>query len=436
MKYFLLDRSIVLIENGVTHTVSSDDHRYDLIKEGIQNENFDAVHLALNPPSLVEDGFSINNGLVFYKDQPIPSVLGNKFIGINKNSFEFKSLFNLWYNMKTREIGEDIASDIITKLLNHDAYAVTEDGFYLVYLDNNTDQTESSLNKNNQKCSFHFYNYAKCHNSYAHQFRSKTSFDDIIESSFGFVTKKIKKLAIKNLFVEGNNHICDNFFFYGEAFRDILAKENIVYAIENDLLDTNLGDYSNYVELRTLLKDLTIDKNNNYSQKKALNFIESCNDKEHLVEIGNYYNSVKSEFNIDIQDLNTSNFKEIYDYLLREYARIKDPVFFLNNDRKIDNLSEEEFDRFRIIIPRTNHDLKAWGIELHQCVASYANRVKNKECHIIGIEDKSTKKLVYNIELARKKIMQFTGKRNTKPTSNDRFVVENFLKEKGLIYKE
>lgn len=435
MKYYLLSNSLVVIDNGETHTISSGDRRYEKIKQEIENKNFDQVKNLLQPKNIIGGGFDVCDGLIRFKKQPIPAVLGNKFLELTKDSWEFKSLFNFWYNMTTR-VDSQKASEIISKLVDKKAYAVTEDGFYLVYEDKEADQTNSTLNKKNQAEYFNFYNYAKCPTAYQSYFENKKSIDYILEEIFGFVTKKLKKIALSNLFTEDSNFLNYRFFFYGEAFKNVLAVDNIFFAIENKIIDITLGDISDYKELNKLLQDLSQNKDGTYSQKKIINFLKGCKNKEQIVEIGNYYSAVKNEFKIDIQELKTNNFVDIYEYLQREYQRIEDPVFFLNNDSAIDCLSEVEFENFKILIPQTNHDLKKWGVELHNCLATYAKRVKEKDCQIIGIAKKESDKLLYGVEIARKNIIQFRGKRNCSPTSYEKSVVESFLKKNNLIYNE
>lgn len=437
MKYYLLSNSVIIIDNETSHTISSGDRRYKNIKQAINENDLDKIKNMLQPTNIVGGGFAIQNGLVTYKDQPIPAVLGNRFLELSKDSWEFKSIFNFWFNMKTR-VDTSEASKIINKLLEKNAYAITEDGFYLVYDDKDVDQTKSALNKKNQVEVFQFYNYAQCPTDYYNKFAEKKSIDSILEFYFGFVTKKLKKMALDSMFVEDSNFLNYRFLLYAEAFKDVLVRDNMFFAIEQKLINVDFGDVDNYRELNVLLKDLSINKEGQYSQKKVLNFLQSCleEDKEKLTEIGNYYTAVKSEFNFNIQDLKTNNFIDIYQYLSREYSRIQDPVFFLNNDAIIDNLSEEEFDMFKVVVPRTNHDLKAWGLELHHCVGSYASNVKSKECQIIGIANRSSNKLLYTIEIRRKTIVQFKGKRNCSPSVYHNEKIQDFLKLNEVIYKE
>ena len=437
MKYYLLDNSIVVFVDSNVHTISNNDYRFEQVKSAIASGNFDVVSSLIDPNyNLKKDGFIVANGVVFYQDNAIPTILGNRFIELKQDSFEFRSIFNFWFNMKTR-VDDNTAAEIISELVRRDAYAVTEDGFYLMYNNRDIDQTKNVLNKRNQNEVFHFYNYATCPSRYFTMFADKKSFSTVIEELFGFCTKKLRTLAVQKVFCNKDNFFNYKFFFYGEAFKDILATDNIVYAIENDLLDTSLGDIDNYQDLRMFLKDYAIEKNGDYSQKKILNFLESVENKNQLTEIGAYYVAVKSQFNIDIQSMNfVNNCDTIHAHLHREYQRIQNPNFMLNNDAEIEALDGVEFDNFRIMVPKTNHELIEWGSIMHHCVGGYGDGVKKKDRQIIAIMDKVTNTMLYTADIRRKTLQQLLGVRNSQPSTGDNQAIIQFFKDKNLIYKE
>jgi hypothetical protein len=439
MKYYLLNNSIVVFVDNNVHTISNNDYRFEQVKAAIAGNNLDFVRSLIDPNySLNKDGFIVRNGIVFYQDSPIPTVLGNRFMGMSQDSFEFRSIFNFWFNMKTR-VDDAAASNIIDELVHRNAYAVTEDGFYLLYNNKEIDQTNSALNKRNQDEVFHFYNYATCPAKYFTMFDAQRSLSSVLEEVFGFCTKKLRNLAVQNVFGNKDNFFNYKWLFYGEAFKDILATDNILYAIEHNLLDTKLGDIDNYQDLRVFLKDYSVEKNGTYSQRKIINFLESVTDKHHLVEIGTFYTAVKHQFNIDIQGLNfVNNCETIHAYLQREYGRIQNPIFMLNNDPEIEALDEVEFANFRIMVPKTNHDLIAWGGIMHHCVGGkdYAEGVKKKDRQIISINDKTTNEMLYTLDIRRKSLVQCLGKFNKAPSTEDRNIIVEFLRDKNLIYKE
>jgi hypothetical protein len=73
---------------------------------------------------------------------------------------------------------------------------------------------------------------------------------------------------------------------------------------------------------------------------------------------------------------------------------------------------------------------------MSHCVGTYGEYVKKKERQIIGVVDKNTNEMVYTIDIRKKKIVQFLGKRNSQPESFDHELVTKFLQDKSLIYKE
>ena len=103
MKYFILSNSAVICVDDKTYTISNNDYRYKKVKNCLLDGNFEKVKEIVQPNVGVRSkDFSINNGMVYYKDSAIPTVLGNQFLEFSENSWEFKSIFNFWYNMKTR----------------------------------------------------------------------------------------------------------------------------------------------------------------------------------------------------------------------------------------------------------------------------------------------------------------------------------------------
>jgi hypothetical protein len=162
----------------------------------LTHQDFDSVKDAIDPTkNLNKDGFLVKDGLVYFKEEPIPSILGNQFLQFKESNWVFKSLLNFWFNLKTR-VDDETASQMINALVEHGAYPITEDGFYLVYRNTATDQTQSILNKRNQKTgSINFYNVANVPQDYSAFFQEKKSLDDILTSVFGFNAKKLKNIA-------------------------------------------------------------------------------------------------------------------------------------------------------------------------------------------------------------------------------------------------
>ena len=115
MKYFLLSNSVVITIADKTYTVSVDDYRFDKIKSCIELGDLDSVQEIVEPNNhLNKKGLAVEDGLVMFKGEAIPSVLGDKFKNCEQDSFDFKSSFNFWFNMKTR-VNEEVASELINE---------------------------------------------------------------------------------------------------------------------------------------------------------------------------------------------------------------------------------------------------------------------------------------------------------------------------------
>ena len=441
MKYYLLSNSIVINASGHTYTISNNDYRYDKIKQYLNEGKFDLVADAINPTkNLNKDGFTVVDGLVHYGKEPIPSVLGNQFLLFKETSWVFKSLFNFWYNLKNR-VDDDAASEMIRALIDNGAYPVTEDGFYLIYSNNNSDQTNSVLNKKNQSDShIHFYNIANCPEKYFTDFSNRKNLDEVLEGVFGFSAKKLKKLALQNIFKPDNNFLDYRFFFFGETFKDVLHVDNLYEVIEKNIFNVDFGDITGYKGLNAFIKDYTREKDGSYNQKKILNFLKSSTRQAAFIEIGDQYPRLKEVINLDVQQVGlVNNADEILIYLNKETAKLKDPEFDLKikeNFPDFWSLNEHEVDDMRLLMPNTNYDLKEWTNIMQNCIHGYADNVLKATTMVFAVMDKNTNEMIYNVEVARKNIVQFKARGNNEPKKADMKKICRLLADRGLLFKE
>jgi len=441
MKYYLLSNSIVINTSGQTYTISNNDYRYDKIKTYLNEGKFELVADAINPTkNLNKDGFTVIDGLVHYGKDPIPSILGNQFLLFKETSWVFKSLFNFWYNLKNR-VDDHAASEMIQALIENSAYPVTEDGFYLIYSNNNSDQTNSVLNKKNQSDShIHFYNIANCPEKYFTAFSNRKNLDEVLESVFGFSAKKLKKLALQNIFKPDNNFLDYRFFFFGEAFKDALHADNLYEVIEKNIFNVDFGDIAGYGGLNSFIKDYTREKDGSYNQKKILNFLKSSTRQAAFIEIGDQYPRLKETINLDVQQVGlVNNADEILNYLNKETAKLQDPEFDLKikeNFPDFWSLNEHEVDDMRLLMPNTNYDLKEWTNIMQNCIHGYADNVLKAKTVVFAIMDKNTNEMIYNVEVARKNIVQFKARGNNEPKKADMKKICSLLADRGLLFKE
>lgn len=443
MKYYSLNNSIVIQDGSEVRVVSKDDYRYQRIKEALANKDFEKVRESIDPTrNLDKEGFIVKDGLVYHSGSPIPSVLGNQFLAFKSNNWVFKSLFNFWFNLKNR-VDDNTASEMINALIDFGAYPLTEDGFYLVYRNSATDQTRSILNKKRQENGgIHFYNIASCPQEYSQFFVERKSLDDILTSTFGFTAKKLKKFAIQNLFNENENFLNFKFFLVGEAFKDVLHPDNLYEVIEKNLFANAHADVDSHRKFNSFIKDYTVEKNGSYNQKKILHLLSTVEgpNRDILLNIASMYVQLKDKINLDLRNIELVNNAEvIFKYLEKEYKKLKDPEIDLKvatNFPEFHQLHDVEVGRFRFFMPKTNYDLREWTNIMQNCIHSYHGRVLDKSCIVFALMDKNSNEMVYNVEIARKSVVQFNGRGNRPAKQEDKREVCQFLKEQGLIFKE
>ena len=329
---------------------------------------------------------------------------------------------------------------MINALIEYRAYPVTEDGMYLVYSNANADQTLSVLNKKNRSDShIHFYNIANCPEKYLREFDGRKSLDDILKDVFGFCAKKLKKLAVQNIFNSEDNFFDYRFLFIGEAFKDVLYPDNLYEVIEQNIFPAT-GNITSYSGFNAFIKDYSKEKNGAYNQKKVFNFLKSCKSPEVFTDIGDMYPRLKEAINLDIQQVGLVNDAEvIVNYLSEEFGKLSDPEFSLkvsDNFPDFHALNDVEVDNLRFLMPNTNYDLKEWTNIMQNCIHSYANNVLAARTMVFALMDKDTNEMVYNVEISRKTIIQFKSRGNNEANKNDKRKICNFLKEKGLLFKE
>ena len=101
------------------------------------------------------------------------------------------------------------------------------------------------------------------------------------------------------------------------------------------------------------------------------------------------------------------------------------------------NLQDEVIENeFRILVPFTNYDLIEWSNIMQNCIGSYGNQVLNKESQIFAIMDNKTNEMLYNIEIQKRTIRQFSTRANKPSKKTDRSKILRFLMSKNIIIKE
>ena len=442
IKYYVLDQSIVLKIGGKTHTISSSDYRYDAIKTKIKEGDLSEVASLIDPTfHLNNPDFEVRDGVVFYKEEPIPTILGDQFLEYKINKKVFTSLTNFWFNIK-RRLSFDKSQDIIRELIACKAYPITEDGFYLAYQNAQRDQRNFSLNKQNLKEEqvIHFYNISSLPNKYTTLFEKRMMLSEVLLEVFGFEAKKLYKFAVQSIFDVKQNFLKYNFLFYGETFKGILMPDNLYKVIESNKFPINhTGDPEAYESLREFFYDIALEKDGKtVNQKKIMNLVDSCKNPNHMMAIGRMYVLLKHKVQLDIQTVGlTSDVSVIYEYLFKEQQKLKDPEYDLKVSEHFPEFykfHEQEIGGLKIVFPKTNYDLKAWTQTMQNCIHSYAEAVLRKRSIVFAVVKADSNEMLYNVEISQGKVIQFKSRGNSFADKNHKNMVLRELKKAELIF--
>ena len=87
-------------------------------------------------------------------------------------------------------------------------------------------------------------------------------------------------------------------------------------------------------------------------------------------------------------------------------------------------------------MPNTNYDLKEWTNIMQNCIHGYADNLLKATCMVFAVMDKDTNEMLYNVEVAKKKIVQFKARGNNVADKADMKKIRNLLAARGLLFKE
>jgi len=93
-------------------------------------------------------------------------------------------------------------------------------------------------------------------------------------------------------------------------------------------------------------------------------------------------------------------------------------------------LLEDEIEDYKFMLPENSDELREIGSKLHNCVASYKNRVINKESTIVFV--KKGEEIRVCIEVCGKKIWQERSDYNGEPYESDVPILEQWHKNHKL----
>lgn len=189
----------------------------------------------------------------------------------------------------------------------------------------------------------------------------------------------------------------------------------------------------------------------NYNPKRRLTLIESCTDWMDLYDTSRQWYDGRERVRLPESP---RDIRELHDLLSMDYRRLRTTNYDLPIHKKwaeldgfrlkymegiqLHRVDEWELDKiklpyreFEIVLPKTAHELVEWGSKMSNCVASYASRVRDRECIIVGIFREGT--IQYCLEIRGAEVIQFRARRNNAPDREDEKNIRKFFYDKGLI---
>jgi hypothetical protein len=436
VQYFNLANSIVLRLDGKTYTLHKTDHRYPDIQKALDEKNYEGIFNLVDPTKVLnQEGFEVKSGVIFYKNEAIPTILGDQFLTFKINKVSFMSLVNFWMNLKNRTDFEHSREHIIT-LLQQRGYPVTEDGFIIAYKEEK-EIPEVKFDPR-KKIVTPFFNYGRTSNRIQSMFDAKKTLTQMCEEIFGFSSKKLLKLAVEKVFPQGNPFVKEEFFNIGIAFKGVLSPNNLFLVIEKNLYPAHLGNTGSHVAMNDFWLEFGKTKEGQISEKRILNLLQTKYHQHNLLACGEAWSVLKDKnLNLDLSNADfTADVEKIYRYLEREVKKLKNPEYDLKIESvfpKLAQVKDAKVEDLTVVLPKTNYDLAEWSRVMSNCIHGYGQRVLKGETMVLAVcDDKG--KMIYNLEIVNGRVVQFRSKNNGRPEKQDYDKIMDFLFEKEIIH--
>lgn len=436
--YYNLASSIVIRLEGKTYTLHKSDHRYPLIEQALKKPEHDVeeiFNLIDMTRVLNQEGLEVKNGLVYFKNEPIPTILGDQFLEFKLDKVSFMSLVNFWMNLKNRTDFEHSREHIIT-LLQQRGYPVTEDGFIIAYKEDR-ENPEVKFDPRKQIVT-PFFNYSKTSGRIQALFDAKKNLNQMCEEIFGFTSKKLQKLAVERIFPKGSPYVNESMFNIGIAFKEVLSPNNLFLVIEKNLYPCHLGTTGTHTMMNDFWKEFAKTKEGDISEKRILNLLQTKFHRDNLLGCGEAWAMLKDKnLNLDLSQADfTADVEKIYSYLDREVKKLKNPEYELKMEStfpKVAPIKDAKVDDLQVVLPKTNYDLADWSRKMSNCIHGYGKRVLDGETMVLAICD-AKGKMVYNIQITNGKVVQFRSKNNGQPDQKEYEKIMDFLHQNEVIH--
>lgn len=411
MRYVLLQDSIIFSIGGKEEIVPSTDERFSRLKVLAKENKAEEIKKVLKVKREFDDkDFTTKDGLIVYKNIPIPSSVGDLFFQYQIEELPLKSFVNLYLNNRNK----DFLSSF-DKIRNFSAIPADDTGFFFIHEGKPADIEG-------------FYAYDKGSNREIYELlKEKKGFDDIFDIYFPNGTKKLKKM-VKNSFFSKNK--INSTILALSILNGLVKQENVV------------KNFKFFKKLNFNNKDIFFETFSGLSEQAIIRLVKKDRFSFLLDSLNCLGDEAKDIVLSRVKALKTNSIDTILNIIKEERLFSGRKNFSLSQENYYPKLKEVRGESLDIEIPQTWFDLITYGDCLSFCVGDveYANRAKKGEIFILGLYN--NKKLTYVLEVENGKVKQFYNKANSTNIMfsrkshhvKHREEVLGELKSKGLIF--
>ena len=433
VNYIILEKSAVFEIDGKTISIGLGDHRFSKAVDALDRGDLSSVVKIIDPShSLGMEELTVKDGLIHYKDKPIPAAFTNKMLEFKSNPDCLMALINFWFNLKQRNGFKNHQKEIIS-ILNQDAYPITTDGFIVCYRGND-DQIVNLKNINSGIVRFYDYNGA----TPAELFQDKLTLEKICENMFGFCSKKLLKLVSASMFQPNNNTVNTSVLNYGVIFKEIVSMDTLFWLIEKQSISGNVITPDESIWINKLITEICTQEDGKINEKRIKSLF-SCNiETKKLIELGGIFEgATNNKIDLNIRKLKISTISDMHDFIKQEYSEylVGNALLYIERSfPEVSRIKKVTVNDMHFIIPKSRFQLIDWSREMSNCVKDYSDDIIQGDHYILGVSkpgDKSN--LKYNFSVRNRVLTQIKSKGNGTVPQKDKEEIIKTLKYYGLI---
>lgn len=198
----------------------------------------------------------------------------------------------------------------------------------------------------------------------------------------------------------------------------------------------------NYLSRETTVESFYyMAKKYGYTFKSFLEYIDRLVTYEAL-SISEIYNNLRDYLRMSSEisnkfDKYPKNLLTTHQITVRNYERIKQEIDEQKFKETVNPALGFKTGDYVILYPESSQDIKDEAVQQHNCVASYIDRVINKQCNIVFLRKKDNPEKSYiTVELIDGKVVQAYRAYNQEISSEDKDILnkyEEYLKNKVYI---